>query len=80
MGTGTSINSTSGLVGTRIGGVKVSEKHPGFFINVEQASAQDYEALIYLVIAKVYEFSGFLLKPEVRILGANMWEASLTFK
>ena len=62
----------------RIGGVKVSEKHPGFFINVEQASAQDYEALIYLIIAKVYEFSGFLLKPEVRILGANMWEASLT--
>lgn len=70
----------AGLVGTRIGGVKVSEKHPGFFINVEQASAQDYEALIYLIIAKVYEFSGFLLKPEVRILGANMWEASLTFK
>ena len=53
----------AGLVGTRIGGVKVSEKHPGFFINVEQASAQDYEALIlFNYCKKVYEFSGFFIK------------------
>ncbi|MGC3318751.1 UDP-N-acetylmuramate dehydrogenase, partial [Enterococcus faecalis] len=45
----------AGLVGTSIGGVKVSEKHRGFFISVQQASAQDYEALIYLIIPKVYE-------------------------
>lgn len=59
----------AGLVGTRIGGVKISEKQPGFFINVKQATASDYEALIDYTIAKVYEFSGFMLEPEVEIIG-----------
>ena len=59
----------AGLVGKRIGGVKISQKQPGFFINVKQATASDYEALINYTIAKVYEFSGFLLEPEVEIIG-----------
>lgn len=59
----------AGLVGTRIGGVKISEKQPGFFINVKQARASDYEALINYTIAKVYQFSGFMLEPEVEIIG-----------
>lgn len=70
----------AGLAGTRIGGAKISEKHPGFFINIDQATAQDYEALIYHTISEVYKFSGFLLKPEVIMLGNNMWEASVFFK
>lgn len=59
----------AGLVGTKIGGVQISEKQPGFFVNVKQATASDYEALINYAIAKVYEFSGFLLEPEVEIIG-----------
>lgn len=59
----------AGLAGYQIGGVKISEKQPGFFVNVNQATASDYEALIAYTIAKVYEFSGFLLEPEVEIIG-----------
>lgn len=61
--------SQAGLVGTKIGGVQISDKQPGFFVNVKQATASDYEALINYAIAKVYEFSGFLLEPEVEIIG-----------
>lgn len=59
----------AGLVGTRIGGAKISTKQPGFIINVKQATASDYEALINYTIAKVYDFCGFMLEPEVEIIG-----------
>lgn len=59
----------AGLAGKKLGGVKISSKQPGFFINFNQATAADYEALIDLTIAKVYEFSGFLMEPEVEIIG-----------
>lgn len=70
----------AGIVGTKIGGIQISTKHPGFFVNINQGTAADYEALIYWTIAEVYKFSGFLLKPEVRILGTTIWEASVYFK
>ncbi|MDN5409245.1 MAG: UDP-N-acetylmuramate dehydrogenase [Lactococcus sp.] len=70
----------AGIVGTQIGGIQISTKHPGFFVNVSQGTAADYEALIYWTISEVYKFSGFLLKPEVRILGTTIWEASVYFK
>lgn len=59
----------AGLQGYQIGGAQISTKQPGFFVNVNQATAADYEALINFAIAKVYEFSGFLLEPEVEIIG-----------
>ncbi|MGP5698711.1 UDP-N-acetylmuramate dehydrogenase [Glutamicibacter arilaitensis] len=59
----------AGLQGYRIGGAQISTKQPGFFVNVNQATAADYEALIDYAIAKVYELSGFLLEPEVEIIG-----------
>lgn len=59
----------AGLLGYQIGGAQISTKQPGFFVNVNQATAADYEALIDYAIAKVYEFSGFLLEPEVEIIG-----------
>lgn len=59
----------AGLPGYQIGGAQISTKQPGFFVNVNQATAADYEALIDYAIAKVYEFSGFLLEPEVEIIG-----------
>lgn len=61
--------SQAGLTGYRIGGVQISTKQPGFFVNVDRATASDYEALIDYTIAKVYEFSGFLLEPEVEFIG-----------
>lgn len=61
--------SQSGLVGVKIGGAQVSTKQPGFFVNLGSATASDYEALINLTIAKVYEKSGFLMEPEVEIIG-----------
>ena len=65
----------AGLVGTTIGGAKISEKQPGFFINFNQASASDYEALINYAIAEVYKFSGFLMEPEVEIIGENLYQS-----
>uniref|UniRef100_UPI001F2124F8 UDP-N-acetylmuramate dehydrogenase n=1 Tax=Demequina sp. NBRC 110057 TaxID=1570346 RepID=UPI001F2124F8 len=59
----------SGLKGYRIGGVQISTKQPGFFVNVNQATASDYEALVNYTIARVYEHSGFLLEPEVEFIG-----------
>ncbi|SOB47482.1 putative enzyme [Lactococcus piscium] len=59
----------AGLTGYRIGGVQISTKQPGFFVNINQATASDYEALINYTVAKVYEFSGFLMEPEVEFIG-----------
>lgn len=59
----------AGLQGYQIGGVKVSEKHAGFMVNVDNGTAEDYEALIAYVIAQVKATSGVTLEPEVRILG-----------
>lgn len=59
----------AGLQGYQIGGVKVSEKHAGFMVNVDNGTAEDYEALIAYVIAQVKAASGVTLEPEVRILG-----------
>lgn len=57
------------LKGHRIGGVEVSEKHAGFMINVDNGTAEDYEALIAHVITTVKENSGVTLEREVRIIG-----------
>jgi UDP-N-acetylmuramate dehydrogenase len=57
------------LQGFRMGGVEVSTKHAGFMVNVANGSATDYEALIAHVIETVYQKSGVVLEPEVRIIG-----------
>ncbi len=57
------------LKGTRVGGAMVSEKHAGFLINAGGATAKDILGLIELVRARVYETSGVMLEPEVRIVG-----------
>ncbi len=59
----------AGLMGHRIGGVEVSQKHAGFMVNVADGSAKDYEDLITYVIDHVEEHSGVRLEREVRILG-----------
>lgn len=65
----------AGLKGARVGGAEVSELHAGFIINRGGATADDVEALITLVRERVFETSGVLLEPEVRIIGREAdWE------
>lgn len=59
----------SNLKGFKIGGASVSQKHAGFIINEDNASAQDIYNLIEYVKKSVYEKQGILLEPEVKILG-----------
>lgn len=62
----------SDLQGTRIGGAEVSKKHAGFIVNVENASATDYIALIRHVQETVQEKFGILLETEVKIIGEEV--------
>lgn len=59
----------AGLAGVQIGGAAVSEKHCGFVINKENATAADIYALMQHIIKKVEETSGVRLEPEVKLLG-----------
>lgn len=59
----------SGLQGKQIGGAQVSLKHAGFIINKEDASANEYIALIEHVQKVVKEKFGVELEREVRIIG-----------
>ncbi|WP_353948298.1 UDP-N-acetylmuramate dehydrogenase [Sporolactobacillus sp. Y61] len=61
----------SGLQGTRIGGVEVSQKHAGFMVNVDHGTATDYIKLIHYVQKTVKEKSGVDLQTEVRIIGED---------
>lgn len=57
----------AGLKGFQVGGAAVSEKHAGFVVNVNKATAGDVKALLKQVADKVREHSGIQLEPEVRI-------------
>lgn len=61
----------AGLKGTGIGGAQVSPKHAGFIVNTGNATAKDILELIHLVQTRVFDMSGVLLEPEVRILGED---------
>lgn len=58
-----------GLKGKSIGGAQVSEKHAGFIINKNKATASDICELIKFVQDAVYEKCGVRLEPEVKIIG-----------
>ena len=59
----------AGLKGVSVGGAQVSVLHSGFIINKGNASASDILDLITLVQNRVYDQSGVILSPEVRIIG-----------
>ncbi len=59
----------AGLKGKRIGGAAISEKHANFIVNLGEAAAEDIYQLITLVKKRVYEESGILLEPEVKLIG-----------
>ena len=59
----------AGLKGFRVGDAQVSEKHCGFVVNVGKATSADIYELISKVIEKVYEETGVVLEPEIKLLG-----------
>ena len=59
----------SGLKGYTVGGAQVSEKHAGFVINKDNATATDVINLIRDVQKIVYEKHGVMLETEVKIIG-----------
>lgn len=59
------------LKGVSIGGAQVSEKHSGFIINKENATAKDILDLIAMVQSVVKERFGVELHTEVRIWGED---------
>ena len=62
----------SGLKGYRAGGAEVSEKHAGFVINTGGATTEDVLAVMRHVREKVYEDSGIMLEPEVRLINCSL--------
>ncbi len=56
------------LKGYSIGGAQVSEKHAGFIINKDSATAEDILSLIDYVKETVKNNTGVTLEPEVRII------------
>jgi UDP-N-acetylmuramate dehydrogenase len=63
----------AGLKGYTIGGVQVSTKHTGFFVNIdkEKATCKDVLDLIEHVQNTVYEKFKVKLTPEVVIIGGE---------
>ena len=58
----------SGLKGYKVGGAMVSEKHSGFVINYDNATAKDILTLMDDVRNVVYEKYKVMLEPEVKII------------
>lgn len=59
----------AGLRGYQVGGAQVAEKHCGFVINKDNATAADIVQLMQDVSAKVEKQFGVKLEPEVKMIG-----------
>ena len=59
----------AGLRGFQVGGAQVSEKHCGFVINKDNATAADVVELMKQVADKVHAEFGVTLEPEVKRIG-----------
>lgn len=59
----------AGLRGYQVGGAQVAEKHCGFVINKDNATAADIIALMQDVSDKVEAQFGVKLEPEVKMIG-----------
>lgn len=57
-----------GLKGFSIGGAQVSEKHAGFIINKNNATANDVKDLMDEVKARVFDKFGVMLESEIRYI------------
>ncbi len=59
----------AGLKGFQIGGAQVSEKHAGFVINRDGATASEVYAVCRAVQKKIWETNGIMLEMEVQLAG-----------
>ena len=59
----------AGLNGFRVGGAQVSEKHSGFVINKDNATADDIITLIQTTQKKVKQDYGVDMRTEVIMIG-----------
>lgn len=59
----------AGLKGLTVGGAKVSEKHAGFIVNNENATAKDVLDLIKLIKQKVKDKFNIEIETEIEIIG-----------
>ena len=57
-----------GLKGYQIGGAQISEKHAGFIINKEKATAEDVSKLMEYTKEQIYNKFGKIIEPEIEIL------------
>ena len=55
----------AGLKGTKIGGIEVSQKHAGFFVNTSNGTAKDVNDLIFYVKSVIKEKYNIDLKEEI---------------
>jgi UDP-N-acetylmuramate dehydrogenase len=62
----------AGLQGKGVGGAEVSEKHAGFIINKDHATATDYIETIRMVQKVVKETYDIELETEVKIVGDDL--------
>ena len=62
----------AGLKGYSVGGAQVSEKHAGFVINKNNATATDVVNLLKDVQEKVYAQHNTMLEPEIIIIGEEL--------
>lgn len=61
----------AGLQGLKWGGAQISEKHAGFIVNIDHATATDYLELIQHIQSVIKEKFDVTLETEVRIIGRD---------
>ncbi len=62
-----------GLKGHAVGGARISPLHANFFINEEDATAEDFLNLMATARVRVRRQFGIELRPEVRFVGFDGW-------
>ncbi len=65
---------TAGLKGFKVGGASISEKHANFFVNNEEATAEDIRTLIAEAWNVVREKFGVEMELEVELVGKWQFE------
>ncbi len=61
-----------GLKGFKSGGAQVSPKHAGFVVNVDNATAEDVLSVIRNCRETVFNKTGVILEPEVKLIGLEV--------
>jgi len=65
----TKLLALAGLKGRRVGGAMISDKHPNFIVNIDNAKARDVKELIGIAKKTIKEKYGISLEEEIVYLG-----------